>query len=221
MRHLSLKLIPGLCIFLVAAGVSRPAKPAPTLAAETMKVVTALMDSARAEGLPADILLQKALEGATKGANEQRIREAVRALLNRLRLARTVLGRDASEPELSAASGAIYAGVDTSDIGRLGELQSRRVAAGASGERTLTAELVVLTDLISRDVPVDAASHVVIGLAEANVGYDEMLEFRNAVERDIRSGTVPVQSAFRRAKRIVPSLPPLGQESIQRGASPR
>ena len=221
MRRLPLKLMPVLCILIVVVGASRPAKPATELTGETMKIVTAMMDSARTEGLPADVLLQKALEGSTKGASDQRIREAVRALLNRLRIVRIVFGSDASEPELTAAAGAVYAGVDTSDIRKLKELQSGREAADKSGGRTLAAELVVLTDLISRDVPIDAASHVVIGLAEANVGYDEIFEFRNAVEQDIRSGTIPVQSAFRRAKRIVPSLPPLGQEPVRRRATTR
>jgi len=220
MCHLLLKLMPSLCILFVVAGVPPSARAAPELAEETMKVVTALMDSARAEGLPAEILLQKALEGSTKGADDQRIREAVRALLGRLRLARIVLGSASSEPELTAAAGAIYAGVDTSDIRKLKELQSGRVATERFGAQAFAAELVVLTDLISRDVPIDAASHVVIGLAEANVGYDEIFEFRNAVEQDIRSGTIPVQSAFRRAKRIVPSLPPLREEPIQRRVIP-
>jgi hypothetical protein len=216
MRRLPLKLAPSLCILLVLAGVSPPAKAAPELTGETMKIVTAVMDSARVEGLPGDLLLQKALEGSTKGASDQRIREAVRALLNRLRLARAVLGRGASEPELTAAAGAIYAGVDTSNIRKLNELKAGRVVADKSAEQTLAAELVVMTDLISRDVPVDAASYVVIGLAQAHVGYNEILEFRSQVEQDINSGTIPAQSAFRRAKRIVPSLPPLGQAPVRR-----
>lgn len=220
MRRSLLIFAPAFCMFLAVGALPCAANPSGELGEETLKAVMAMMDSARAEGLPAKVLLNKALEGSTKGADDRRIRAAVSALLDRLRVARATLGTEASQTELAAAAEAIYAGVDTSDIRKLSDVNAAWGPA-SSRESTLSAELVVLTDLISREVPVAAATHVIIGLAEARAGYDEILEFRRAVEQDILSGTIPAQSAFKRAKEIAPLLPPLGQEPARRSGNPR
>jgi hypothetical protein len=209
------------CIFVVLWLSPCRAQPAKPLGSETVEAVSLLMDSARAEGLPAETLMQKALEGSTKGASDLRIREAVHALLNRLRLAKKALGGDATQPELTAAAGAIYAGVDTNGIRRLKEARAVRKVGDMSHDQTLAAEFVVLTDLISRNVPIETASQVVIGLAEANVGFAEIFEFRRMVEQDIRSGVVPAESAYKRARKLAPSLPPFGQESAHRRGDSR
>ncbi len=210
MRSMSLKTSVLCCILLAVGALPCLAQQTGGLGEETLKSVMAMMDSARAEGLPAKSLLQKALEGSTKGADDRHILAAVRGLLGRLRLARVTLGPNASQAELSASAEAIYAGVDTSSIRRLRDVHAARGDASKGGEGTMAAELVVLTDLISRDVPVDAASQVVIGLARASVGYNEIFEFRRQVEQDINAGTVPIQSAFRRARQIAPSIAPPG-----------
>ena len=209
------------CIFVVLWLSPCRAQPAKPLGNETVEAVSAMMDSARAEGLPAETLMQKALEGSTKGASEERIREAVHALLNRLRLAKRVLGGGAAQPELTAAAGALYAGVDTSGIRRLKEVHEVRKTGDVPHDQTLAAELVVLTDLISRNVPIETAAQVVIGLAEANVGFAEIFEYRRMVEQDIRSGVVPAESAHKRARKIAPSLPPFGQEPAHRPGESR
>ena len=72
-------------------------------------------------------LVQKALEGVTKGAGEDMIVRAVRALLSRLRTARLILGEDASTSALTAAEGAIYAGVGTATIKRFHEMSLARI----------------------------------------------------------------------------------------------
>jgi len=209
------------CIFAVLGLSPCRAQPGKPLGDETLEAVSLMMDSARAESLPAETLMQKALEGSTKGASDERIRDAVDALLNRLRLAKKLLGGDATPPELTAAAGAIYAGVDTSGIRRLKEAQAVRKTGDPSNDQTLAAEFVVLADLISRNVPVDTASQVVIGLAEANVGFAEIFEFRRLVEQDIRSGAVPAESAYKRARRLAPSLPPFGREPARQPGDSR
>src|SRR5574341_1439766 len=60
--------------------------------AETRARVAAIIDSARASGLPIEPLVDKALEGASKGAPGDRIVTAVRNLAVGLGAAREALG---------------------------------------------------------------------------------------------------------------------------------
>src|SRR5690349_4244408 len=81
------------------------------LPAEARAPVRAAIDTARAHGLPTEPLVQKALEGASRGADATRIVRAVTALADRMNAARTALGRESSETELVAAAGALNLGV--------------------------------------------------------------------------------------------------------------
>ena len=69
---------------------------------ETRSLVVSVVDSARAAGLPSEPLIQRALEGVTKGAPSPRIVAAVRRLAIDLGTARGALGTRATTPELEA-----------------------------------------------------------------------------------------------------------------------
>src|SRR5438067_914173 len=69
---------------------------------EAQAPVGARVDSARAAGLPAEPLVQRALEGATKQAPGDLIVAAVQRLAADLGRARDALGSTASPAELSA-----------------------------------------------------------------------------------------------------------------------
>ena len=77
----------------------------------TAVAVQRIVDSARRVGLPTEPLVQKALEGSTLGASGPRIETAVSALAAQLGQARAALGDNADEAELTAAAGAIRAGL--------------------------------------------------------------------------------------------------------------
>ena len=64
--------------------------------------VDAVLDSARATGIPTEPLVDRALEGAAKGASDERILAAVRRLWAELGVARTAFGDSASAAELRA-----------------------------------------------------------------------------------------------------------------------
>ncbi|MBI1723182.1 MAG: hypothetical protein HYR48_04665, partial [Gemmatimonadetes bacterium] len=72
------------------------------LDAPTVAAVGAIIDSVRPLGVPADPLVNKALEGASKHAAGPRIVAAVRGLAAELARARTALGASSSEAELVA-----------------------------------------------------------------------------------------------------------------------
>lgn len=147
---------------------------------DTRSIVASVVDSARSTGLPAEPLIQRALEGATKGAPGTRIVAAVRRLAADLGVARTALGSRSSAPELEAAAAALRAGAAPQLLTQLRDVR----------RPPLTMALSVLADLVSTGVPVDSASAVVLALAP-NTGDADLVEFRRAVERDISLGVPP------------------------------
>lgn len=142
--------------------------------------VAALLDSARAAGLPVEPLLQRALEGTIKHAPPDRVVAAVRRLAGDLGRAREALGVGAQPPELEAGAAAIRAGASPQVLAQL--RRARR--------QPLTVPLAVLADLVASGVPVDSAAAAVLVLA-GSVRDADLIEFRRAVERDIALGASP------------------------------
>jgi len=155
---------------------------------ETRSLVVSVVDSARAAGLPSEPLIQRALEGVTKGAPSPRIVAAVRRLATDLGTARGALGARATAPELEAGVAALRAGADPQVLTRLRD--TRRPP--------LTMALAVLADLVTSGVPVDSASAIVLAFAPTARDAD-LVEFRRAVERDISLGAPPGAAASIRA----------------------
>ncbi len=184
--------------------------------------VTATVAEARGQGLPTEPLVQRALEGAARGVEAERIVAAVREQAAQLRVARDAIGGEAAEADLAAAAGALYAGVPPAELGRLRE---------ARGGRPLAAPLVTLADFIVRGVPRDVASSVVFSLVHAGVPDPTYAALRSSVARDILRGTPPAQAASSRARRAllprrspprVNTLPPgTRRTSIPRPFQPR
>src|SRR5687768_16484202 len=98
---------------LVSGSLSQASAQEPRLsrlpeAARTQ--VDAILAAAGTAGLPAEPLVDRALEGAAKGASPERIVAAVSQLLERLRIARLAFGESASGAELTAGASALRAG---------------------------------------------------------------------------------------------------------------
>jgi len=154
----------------------------------TRSLVVSVVDSAKAVGLPGEPLIQRALEGATKGALGPRIVTAVRRLATDLGTARAALGAGVTTPELEAGAAALRAGAGPDVLTHLRD--ARRPP--------LTMALAVLADLVASGVPADSASAVVLALAPSARDAD-LVEFRRAVERDISLGAPPGAAAAVRA----------------------
>ncbi len=164
-----------------AAGAARAQteRLAGRLDERTRAAVVALADSARRDGLPDAPLVNKALEGASKGADGARIVAAVRALRADLARARAALGRDASDLEVVAGASALRAGA-APEV--LADLRARYPRA------PLAVPLAVMADLVSRGVPPDTATRSVVALVRAGAREAELVAFRQGVERDITLG---------------------------------
>jgi hypothetical protein len=150
--------------------------------------VDAILDSARREGLPTEPLVDRALEGASKRAPDDRIVGAVRRLIVDLGAAQRALGTGVSDAEIAAGASALRAGARPDDLALL---RSRR------GQRPVTVAAAVLTDLVALGVPPDTATAAVLAMAgDDDAAY---LAFRRNVERDVALGATPVAALMSRA----------------------
>ena len=141
-----------------------------------------VIDSAYVAGVPAEPLVDKALEGASKGAPPEAVLRAVRGLAGDLAVARQSLGGGSLVGELSAGAAALSAGVNP---GALRELRRDRPG------QPLVIALGVLTDLIARGVPADGAAKSVLALTKAGIVDEQLVALRRDVERDIGVGAPP------------------------------
>lgn len=152
------------------------------IAEPVRSTIDAIVERARAEGLPTEPLVDRALEGASKGADPERILAAVERLSQELRVARDALGVGSSEAEIVAGASALRAGAEARDLAQLRATRSMQ---------PLTVAAAVLADLVAVGVPVDTAVSAVLALA-AGVDDVEYIAFRRNVERDIALGASPV-----------------------------
>ncbi len=143
--------------------------------------VDSVLDSARAVGLPTEPIVDRALEGAAKGASGDLIRSAVLRLWEELRIARQAFGDKASPGELIAGASALRAGARQADLAQLRTLRP---------VQQLTVPAAVLADLVAVGVPADTAIAAVLALAPAT-GDAAYMAFRRNVERDIALGALP------------------------------
>ncbi|MFN2572220.1 MAG: hypothetical protein ABR537_11540 [Gemmatimonadales bacterium] len=173
-----------LAALLVVLQVAAPDPRFGRLDPVTRAAVVVVMDSARSAGLPGEPLLQRALEGATKGAPGPRIIAAVRRLAADLGMARLALGERVTTPELEAAVAALRAGATPQLLANLRHVR----------RPPLTMALSVLADLVASGVPADSAAAAVLALAP-NARDADLVEFRRAVDRDIALGALPAAAA--------------------------
>jgi hypothetical protein len=187
-----------LMLLFPAAAAAQDRRLAERLDPATAASVQEVVDSAGRAGLPTEPLVQKALEGGTMGAGGQRIRAAVTALARQLGQAREALGKGADEAELTAAAGAIRAGLPSSALRRLQRLRS---------DRPLVVPIAVLTDLVAEGVPPDQATESVLDLAREGRPDDEFVALRRQVQSERRAGGTPLHR---------PSLKPAADPPVDR-----
>jgi len=177
-----------LCLALAVATVAR-ADPASDearlnarLAPEVAHQVSALVNEARAAGLPTDPLIARAFEGASRGADAAGIVNGVRRQSSAQAAARGALGPGSQPDEIVAGASALLAGVPADSLSHL-----RLARAGGS----LVIPLVVLCDLVARGVPADVASVAVVTAARAGATDNVLLRIRERIHTGIENGGAP------------------------------
>jgi hypothetical protein len=143
--------------------------------------VTTVADSLARAGLPVAPLVDKTLEGISKGADDRRIMIAVRGVASDLGIARRALG-PSSDNELAAAVAALRAGSTPAGLTQL-----RKELPG----RPLVVPLSVLASLIVDGAP--APSAIVAVVANARQNDDSvLLAYGRTVSHDIAGGVAPL-----------------------------
>jgi hypothetical protein len=173
------------------------------LGAPARGVVESLADSARRAGLPGEAVCAKAAEGALKGATDARIVVVVRQLARELGEARAELGAAATEADLVAGASALHAGIPARTLRRLREVRER-----AGGATSLAAPLVVLADLVARQVPLNLAVSSVDTLVARGARAEDFAALRADVERDVLAGRRPDEALTARTRALLGSRPP-------------
>ena len=163
-------LVTGMLLLVISrSAAAQDRRLGDRLDSTTAAAVQGVVDSAAREGLPTEPLVQKALEGSTLGAPGDRIVAAVGALHGQLGRARQALGSRASEADLTAAAGALRAGLPPAALERLQSLR---------GDRPLVVPIAVLTDLVAEGVPADEATRSVLDLARDGRPDEEFMALR-------------------------------------------
>ncbi len=163
------------CLTLLALGAASPLSAqdprlAGRLPASVARVVQQLVDSAVRAALPAEPLVQKALEGESKGADSATIVRAVFALEGRLGTARRSLGGGATDAELVAGAAALRSGASPATLAALHDLRP--------GQR-LVVPLSVLADLLVAGVPPERAWNSLREVARTGANDAAFLSLRD------------------------------------------
>lgn len=176
---------------VVSAGAQDP-RTGPKLDNPTKVAVLAIIDTARAQGIPVEPLMEKMYEGLGKGADGPKILAAVRNLALEMSIAHSALGAVASTDEIKAAASAMHAGVPAVELGKLKKQSGLR--------RSLTLPFTVLADIVSRGVPVRTAANAIRSLVGAGAKDKDINDFQRNVKEDIQQGAPPAAAAETRAK---------------------
>jgi hypothetical protein len=157
--------------------------------------VQSLVDSAKNDRLPTEPLIQKALEGYSKGADSARIVSAVRSLLDQLGVARSALGPEAREPDLVAGAACLRSGADPAMLSELHAL---------SAGRSVAVPLGVLSDLVASGIKVPRAWDAVRDVARTGGPDAEYLALRDRMAGPSSAQQPPVPER----PRVVPPTKP-------------
>lgn len=161
----------------VGAQESPRARAQSVLPAAVFLEVDRMASGAEQDGIPADILFNKALEGAAKGVPADRLPPAVEAYAGRLREVRMAFGPEAGGPMLVAGADALQRGVGVELLRGLGRERERSPVA-----------VLVLADLVESGVANDHALALVREAMQRRAREQQMLDMPAEVRRLMRQG---------------------------------
>lgn len=202
---------------LVAAGgidaqESARVRARQTLPPDVYRDIVELAEELRPQGVPAEPLFSKALEGMAKRVPPDRLMPAVRSYAGRLGQARGALGGGAPIPLVIAGADAIQRGVPPEVLGSLPADRPRSPVA-----------VLVLAELLESGVPRDRAIDLMRQAMEQRTRDERMLRIPARLRRMIRDGVPPGEAIDRirrqmqrdRGGSVGPVLPP-GDRPIDR-----
>lgn len=183
-----------LAILLSAAGALAAQETARlraqgTLPPDVFERLDQMARSAEQEGIPADALFNKALEGAAKGVPAQRLMPALEGYAGRLRQSARAFGAGAPGPLVVAGADALQRGVGPELLRGLGADHGRSPMA-----------VLVLADLVETGVGNEHALALVREAMQRRAREQQMLDMPAQVRRLMRQGH-SAQDAFEQVRR--------------------
>lgn len=168
-----------------------------------LREVDSIVSLARADGLPTEPLIQKALEGGAKHASPDRIVAAVGAAANQLRVARALLelavvSHPPEPAEVTAVAAALARGVPTD--------QAERLSAALPGEPTGPA-LHAVADLVGHGFDQDASVDLIVDAAHAGLRGLRLLDVAAAAVQAVQRGGTHA-AALTQVRDDLPDIPP-------------
>jgi hypothetical protein len=152
---------------------AREALPAPVF-----RELDALAAEAVQDGIPEELLFNKALEGVAKRVPTAQLGPAIQAYAGRLQQARRAFGPSpVPAPLLVAGADALQRGVGLDALRRLGESQTRSPMA-----------VLVLAELVESGVSMDRALSLVRESMQRRAREQDMLGMAERVRRLMRQG---------------------------------
>lgn len=168
-----------------AAGQAEVERLRDLFTADAMSRIDAIADRAERDGIPRRLVMDKALEGAAKGASPEQVLNTLSDYVRELRGARQVVGEPASPDVLVAAADAMRRGVDRSDV--------RALAADRPGDLAIV--LLAVGDLTQEGVASSEARRLVEEARQAGWRGDQLLTLSAAVRRLMREGASASEAA--------------------------
>ena len=188
----------GSALALLLSGSALGAQGPAGLDSATLTAIAPVIERARAQRLPVDLLYARARQGQVGRLPAARIELAVRKLAERLETANDALAPNATVEELRGAADALLNGVPRETLREM-----RRAARDAS----LAVPLGVLTQLVARGVPVEQASVRVVDMLQRGASSTHFIALDARVREDVLAGKRPDESLDLRLKGIFPNLP--------------
>lgn len=193
MNRCGVAIVPVLLVLATSAARGQEPRLAGRVPDAARAQIDAILSGARSRGLPVEPLVDRALEGAAKGAPPALIVRAVTRLRDELIVVGVAFGEAASTAELTAGASALRAGATASSLERLRGLRTGR---------PLTVAAAVMADLVAAGVPADTAVGAVLALA-SDADDTDYLTFRRNVQRDIAQGASPSAALAVRIRALV------------------
>lgn len=147
--------------------------------------IAAVIEAGERDGLPRSLLVAKAVEGAAKRMEPEVVRLALVGFADELRMAATVVGRDADPVELEKTADALRHGVDRDVLADLHRAHPE----------TFAVMVVAIEDLLHAGVTLDTAQELVREAASRGFDGDQVLGLPATVRRLVREGRTPTQAA--------------------------
>jgi len=215
----SLRLAPLVASLLLVAAPTAPAQQRDDLArvrvqfpAASVERLETILAHATDDGVPRELLVEKAVEGVAKGHRPDVVIRAVSTLADEMRATVRLLGRDTPPPGLEKATDAIRHGVEPDVVRRLAR----------TSPRDFPLFLQAIEDLLHAGVELETAQGVVLDAASSGMRSQEVLTLPQTVRRLVREGSSPIEAAttVRRSLTGRSTIPPSSPGILGRTGSP-